>query len=196
MRILAPAQGTRLPGSVPGTCFAGSHFPRSPPFAPSAPPPACQPCSRTSSLLWQSLTSHVRASPVTAPRLHGTDHQTLPCWPDLGSPGSRTTSFFTCQVLRPRRADDTLAITHVIVLPSAFATASAPGLYPYAAQWLAGELPYRCFALTLAGDDARLGADATLPGSLLLHRVELPPTTPCRSPGALRKILDTTHNRL
>ena len=30
---------------------------------------------------------------------------------------------------------------------------------PYAAQWLACELPYRRFALTLADDDARLGAD-------------------------------------
>jgi hypothetical protein len=44
------------------------------------------------------------------------------------------------------------------VLPSAFATASAPGLYPYAAQWLACELPYRRFAFTLTDADARLGA--------------------------------------
>ncbi len=144
---------------MPGTCFAGSHFPRSPPLAPSAPPPANRPCSRTSSLLWQSLTSHDRSSPVAAPRLHGADHQAFPCWSDLGSPGSRARGFFTCQVLRPRLADQALAITYLIVLPSAFATASAPGLYPYAAQWLACELAYRRFALTLAGEDARLGAD-------------------------------------
>jgi transcriptional regulator of acetoin/glycerol metabolism len=30
-------------------------------------------------------------------------------------------------------------------------------------------------------------------GSLLLHRIGLAPTAHCRSPGALRKILDTTH---
>src|SRR6516225_1630817 len=30
-------------------------------------------------------------------------------------------------------------------------------------------------------------------GSLLLHRIGLAPTARCRSPGALRKILDTTH---
>ena len=49
-------------------------------------------------------------------------------WSDVGSPGSRTTSFHTCQVLRPRRAVWTLAFTRPHVLPSAFATASAPGI--------------------------------------------------------------------
>jgi len=37
-------------------------------------------------------------------------------------------------VLRPRQANGTLAIMRLIVLPSAFATASAPGFYSYAAQ--------------------------------------------------------------
>jgi hypothetical protein len=45
------------------------------------------------------------------------------------------------------------------MLPSAFATASAPGVYSFAAQWLACELPYRRFTLTFAGDGARLGVD-------------------------------------
>ena len=45
------------------------------------------------------------------------------------------------------------------MLPSAFATASAPELYSYAAQWLACGLPCRRFAAILAKDDARLGAD-------------------------------------
>ena len=45
------------------------------------------------------------------------------------------------------------------MLPSAFATASAPGLYSYAAQWLACELPCRRFAFILADDGARLGAN-------------------------------------
>jgi hypothetical protein len=40
-------------------------------------------------------------------------------------------------------------------------TTSAPGLIQaFAAQWLAYALPYRRFADTLAGADARLGADA------------------------------------
>ncbi len=76
-----------------------------------------------------------------------------------GISGSRARSVFTCQVLRPRRADATLAISCLVMLPSAFPAASAPGLYPYAAQWLACELSYRRFALALAGDGARLGAD-------------------------------------
>jgi hypothetical protein len=49
-------------------------------------------------------------------------------WSDVGSPGSRATSFHTCQVLRPRRAVWALAFTRPSVLPSAFATASAPGI--------------------------------------------------------------------
>jgi hypothetical protein len=47
------------------------------------------------------------------------------------------------------------------VLPSGITTPSAPGLIQaFAAQWLACVLPYRRFACTLAGADARLGADA------------------------------------
>jgi hypothetical protein len=44
----------------------------------------------------------------------------------VGSPGSRAMSFHTCQVLRPRWAARALALTRPSVLPSAFATASAP----------------------------------------------------------------------
>jgi len=46
----------------------------------------------------------------------------------VGSPGSRAMSFHTCQVLRPRWAARALALTRPPVLPSAFATASAPGI--------------------------------------------------------------------
>jgi hypothetical protein len=53
-------------------------------------------------------------------------------WSDVGSPGSRATSFHTCQVLRPRRVVWTLAFTRPYVLPSAFATASAPGIRIFA----------------------------------------------------------------
>jgi hypothetical protein len=53
-------------------------------------------------------------------------------WSDVGSPGSQAASFHTCQVLRPRRAVWTLAFTRPHVLPSAFATASAPGIRIFA----------------------------------------------------------------
>jgi hypothetical protein len=60
---------TRLPGSVPGACFAGSHSPRPLPLAPPAPRRIAPRCSPASQLLRQGLTSHVRASSATAPHL-------------------------------------------------------------------------------------------------------------------------------
>jgi hypothetical protein len=81
-------------------------------------------------------------------------------WPDLGPPGSRARSFDTCQVLRPRRVNQALAITRLVVLPSAFETESAPGNSDFVARWLACALPYRRFVDVLANDNARLGADA------------------------------------
>jgi hypothetical protein len=48
---------------------------------------------------------------------------------------------------------------HLNMLPSAFATASAPELYSFAAQWLACDLLYRRFAITLSSNCARLKAD-------------------------------------
>ena len=53
----------------------------------------------------------------------------------------------------------------------------------FAAQWLACVLPCRRFVVTLAGANARLGAEVV---SLRLPRGGLAPPTPCRSPGALR----------
>src|SRR5207342_1734226 len=79
----APAPVTRFPNTASGTCFAGSHFPWSLPFAPPAPlrlaPPQIAPqaavplCSPASSLLWRGPTSHVRASSATTPRLPDAD---------------------------------------------------------------------------------------------------------------------------
>src|SRR4051812_25552832 len=68
-----PAPVTRLPGSVPGTCFAGSRSSRSPPFAPPTPPPVARLCSLASLLRWQSQTSRVRASSASTPRLPDAD---------------------------------------------------------------------------------------------------------------------------
>jgi hypothetical protein len=52
-----------------------------------------------------------------------------------------------------------LAISCLAVLPSAFETASAPGISDFVAQWLAYALPYRRFVDVLANGNARLGAD-------------------------------------
>jgi hypothetical protein len=49
-------------------------------------------------------------------------------WSDTGSPGSRATSFHTCQVLRPRRVIQALAVTRLSESPSTFAMVSAPGI--------------------------------------------------------------------
>src|SRR6202035_2469372 len=148
------------PGPAPGACFAGSHSPWPPPFAPPAPRPVARLCSSASQLLWRSLTSQVRSSLATAPRLPNADQMAPRHWPDLGPPGSRARSFDTCQVLRPRRVNQALAITRLVVLPSAFETESAPGNSDFVARWLACALPYRRFVDVLANDNARLGADA------------------------------------
>src|ERR1700730_1611470 len=86
LSVCDPALVTRLPGSAPGTCFAGPHFPWSPPLAPPAPlwlaPPRIAPQqgsplrSRASQLLWRGPTSRARASSATAPRLPDADRRT------------------------------------------------------------------------------------------------------------------------
>ncbi len=73
--VCEPAPVSRVPGTVPGACFAGSHSPRSPPLAPPAPQRMAPLCSSASQLLWRSLTSHVRASSATAPRLPDADRR-------------------------------------------------------------------------------------------------------------------------
>src|SRR5215510_9071432 len=78
LTVCAPASVTRLSGSVPGPCFAGSHSPRPPPFAPPAPLRSGPLCSSASQLLWRSLTSRDRASSATAPRLPDADRRQLP----------------------------------------------------------------------------------------------------------------------
>src|SRR5262244_253060 len=65
----APAPVTRSSGSASGTCFAGSHSPWSPPFAPPTPRRIAPLCSPASQLLWRGPTSRVRASSATAPHL-------------------------------------------------------------------------------------------------------------------------------
>jgi hypothetical protein len=62
LSVCDPALVTRLPDPVLGACFAGSHFPRPQPLAPSAPPLVAQFRSQTSQLLQRGLTSRARSS--------------------------------------------------------------------------------------------------------------------------------------
>ena len=96
----------------------------------------------------------------------------------VGSPGSRATSFHTCEVLRPRRAVRALALMRPSVLPSAFATASAPGY-----ESLRGSMVGLCAPLpTLRRHPRECQRTAQgRCGSLLLHRGGLSPPTPYRS---------------
>src|SRR4051794_6402224 len=68
---------TRFPGPAPGACGPVPRSPRSPPFAPPAPWTVARRCSPASPLLWRGLTSPVRASPATTPRLPGADQTAL-----------------------------------------------------------------------------------------------------------------------
>ena len=110
-------------------------------------------------------------------------------WSDPGSPGSRSRSFCTCQVLRPRRAVRTLAMTRPSRSPSAFATASAPGIRIFARLngWPMHSPTDASFAL--ADGRARLRVDADRYSFIVsdLRRLLLAGLS-----GALRKILDVT----
>src|SRR5271170_7796727 len=60
----------------------------------------------------------------------------MPPWSATRPPGSRTKSVCTCQGLRPRRVVGELAIARPFVWPSAYRTASAPGISTF--SWLNG----------------------------------------------------------
>src|SRR5207302_9730553 len=60
----------------------------------------------------------------------------MPPWSTTRPPGSRTKSVCTCQGLRPRRVVGELAIARPFVWPSAYRTASAPGISAF--SWLNG----------------------------------------------------------
>src|SRR6516225_1154744 len=76
--VCVPASVARLPGSVPGTCFASPHSPRSLPLAPPTPQRIAPLCSPASQLLWQGQTSRIRASSATAPHLPDADRPSHP----------------------------------------------------------------------------------------------------------------------
>ena len=102
-------------------------------------------------------------------------------WPETRSPGSRATSFHTCQVLRPRRVVRALALTRPSVLPSAQCTASASQ-----GCCFRGSIPSLCAPLSTLHQNPRGFQRMTRGqcGSLHLHWKRLALLTPCRSPGA------------
>jgi|SRR5262245_28374677 len=87
--------------------------------------------------------------------------RSLPCdWPGVGSPGSRATSFHTCQVLRPRRVLQALALNAPVCIAFRLRNGvSTRNMNLCGAQWLAYVLLCRRFAVALTGDRARLGVD-------------------------------------
>src|SRR3954464_13443102 len=158
--VRGPAPVTRLPGPEPGACGPDPRSPRPPPFAPPTPRTVARRCSPASPLLWRGLTSPVRASSATAPRLPDADQTArgpvvgreisrFPCPERACMPGSLTTPD------RPGARAGALARV-------AFRFGNSVGIRNYetfAAQWLACRVPCRRFAPGLAARHARLGAD-------------------------------------
>jgi hypothetical protein len=125
--------------------------------------------------------SPTRASLASAPRLPNADQRIAngQTW-DLPVPaqGASTHARFFDPAGPP-----SLAISCLAVLPSAFETASAPGNYRFRGS-MAGLCPPLPTLRRRPCERQRSARGRC--GSLRLHRVGLSPTTPCRSPGALR----------
>ena len=130
-----------------------------------------------------------RASVTTAPRLPSADRQpSRSLRPTRRPPGSRTGSVRACQVLRPRRVGQVLALALLDILPSTTQTVSAPGIIFFAAQWLACTFPCR----TLRRYSSRMPAHglgpmwvATPSSQLDLHHLSLPVSRRTRAKGRL-----------
>jgi hypothetical protein len=177
--------GTRLPGSAPGTCFAGPRSPRPPPLAPPAPPPVARPCSSASLLLWRGLTSRARASRLrllTFPVRTGGE---------LPSAGREISRFPRRE--RPHMPGSSITpgqtgARDIAPVRVAFRHENSVGTRDnssFAAQWLAYAHPLPTLHPRPHG---RRRTARGRCGSLLLHRSGLAPPTPCRSPGALSAI--------
>src|SRR5215210_5672559 len=158
--VRGPAPLTRLPGPEPGACGPDPRSPRPPPFAPPTPRTVARRCSPASPLLWRGLTSPVRASSATAPRLPDADQTAR------GPVVGREISRFPCQergcmpgsLTRPDRPGARASALDRV----AFRFGNSVGIRNYetfAAQWLACTVPCRRFAPDLAARHARLGAD-------------------------------------
>src|SRR5215217_2071983 len=127
------------------------------PLAPPPPRPLFWLRSAASLLLWRGLTSPVRASSATAPRLPDADPGSTPGRAgDLPVPGQEASvhaGVFDHAGSAKARAGASARV--------AFRHSNTVGTRdcrPFAARWPACTLPCRRFAGPLAGADARLGA--------------------------------------
>src|SRR5262245_26019913 len=163
--------------------LAGSHSPRPPHLAPPTPQPVARLCSSASQLLLRSLTSHVRSSSATAPRLPDAGQSSAPQLARRGisrfrsqellyMPGSSTT---------PGRSDLAMVRPKRVAFPRS-KQRRHPGI------GFRGSMAGLCPPLpTLRRRPyGRQRTARGRCGSLHLHRGGLAPPTPCRSPGALR----------
>ena len=98
-------------------------------------------------------------------------------WRNPRSPGSRTRSVHTCQVLRPRRIVQALAIARPAVLPSSRSISSAPGMRDFH-----GSMAGPCAHLSTLRRDPHGSLRTTRchRGLLDLRCSRLAPLTPCR----------------
>src|SRR6266480_3594347 len=124
----APAPVTRVPGSESGACFAGSHFPWSPTFAPSTPlrltPPRIAP--QRGATLFADFPATMARSDFSCPCIIGFDSSSSRCgpsysaptrhrWPDPRSPSFRCDPFARDVALDPGRASaPRIAVPHML----------------------------------------------------------------------------------
>ena len=145
-----PIVGTNAPDSAFGACSIGSRSPWPQAFAPPTPRLLAQTCSPTSSLLCRSLTSPVRASLASAPRLPNAGRLTcvnaasreisrLPYKALTDMPVSRTT--LDCTGTRES------APLHAVFRRMKSVNVQIQG--SFAAQWLAYRHPCQRFALRI-----------------------------------------------
>jgi hypothetical protein len=183
LAVHAPARGTRWSGAGSGACRSGSCSPRPWSLAPRPPPTVARPRSRGSSLLRQGPTSRGRTSSATAQCLPDADHTA----PAGGQP-------------RDLPVPAQGACAHARVSDRAGSSGGSrwrrpPCCLPLSRRRRHPEADFRgsmaglCVPLSTLRRTPRGAPRMTRGrcGSLLLHRVGLSPTTPCRSPGAPRR---------
>src|SRR3954468_23351660 len=146
LAVRVPAPVTRLPGPVPGACFAEPRSPWSPSLAPPAPPRLAPLCSSASQLLRRGQTSRLRASSATASRLPDADRRRPSAGRtrDLPVPVQRASAH--ARVLDHAGSGGR---SHNAPVRIAFHDSEHVGTRDYlvfAAQWLAYALPCQRFA--------------------------------------------------
>ena len=158
--VYVPVHSPRFPGTASGSRVSGPCSPWLLALARSTRLPVARICSPTSQLLREHLTSPIRASLASAPRLPNADLDIpaaqasseisrFPHKERLYMPGSLTTPG------RPRTRNNARERL-------AFRFRYSVGIREggsFAARWLAYTLPCRRFACILANANARLGAN-------------------------------------